>query len=95
MKLLTHKRKNIAPTIGVQYATHQRNINDLQICAEICKDIGVDYLSVKPVFDRGSVHEKIKKNTITKSEINQKSPKFKKKYETDNFKKKKKKKKIL
>ncbi len=82
---LTKKRNNNAPTIGVQYATHQKNIDDLKNCAEICKDIGVDYLSVKPVFDRGSVHEKIEKNKITKLEINQKILDLKK-LESESFK---------
>ena len=82
---LTKKRNNNAPTVGVQYATHQKNIDDLKNCAEICKDIGVDYLSVKPVFDRGSVHEKIEKNKITKLEISQKILDLKK-LETESFK---------
>ena len=69
LELLIKNRKNNSPTIGVQYATHQRNFDDLKNCAKICKDIGVDYLSVKPVFDRGSVHEKIEKNTLTKLQI--------------------------
>ena len=69
LELLIKKRKNNSPTIGVQYATHQRNFHDLKNCVKICKDIGVDYVSVKPVFDRGSVHEKIEKNTLTKEII--------------------------
>ncbi len=69
LELLVKSRKNKSPTIGVQYATHQRNISDLKNCVAICKDIGVDYLSIKPVFDRGSVNEKIEKNSLTKHQI--------------------------
>ena len=63
-KLLS-RRKGHSPTIGIQFATHQRNINDLEQCAKICSEIGVDYLSIKPVFDRGSVKDKIEKNSLT------------------------------
>ena len=56
------KRKDGTPTVGVQYATHQHNIDDLENCARICQDIGVDYLSIKPIFDRGTVRDKIEKN---------------------------------
>ena len=59
------KRKDGTPTVGVQYATHQHNIDDLENCARICQDIGVDYLSIKPIFDRGTVRDKIEKNTLT------------------------------
>ena len=50
-------RKN--PTVGVQFATHQHNINDLEKCARMCTEIGVDYLSIKPVFNRGSGGDRI------------------------------------
>lgn len=59
------KRKDGTPTVGVQFATHQHNIDDLENCARICQDIGVDYLSIKPIFDRGTVRDKIEKNTLT------------------------------
>ena len=55
------KKKNKIPTIGIQFATHQENINDIENSVKIAKDIGVDYFSIKPVFDRGSVNKKIKK----------------------------------
>ena len=55
--------------MGVQFATHQRNIFDLEKCVQISKDIGVDYVSVKPVFDRGSVHEKIEKNSLNTQKV--------------------------
>ena len=31
------KRKDGTPTVGVQYATHQHNIDDLENCARICQ----------------------------------------------------------
>ena len=85
LELLLKKRKNNSPTIGVQYATHQRNLHDLKNCVKICKDIGVDYLSIKPVFDRGSVNEKIERNTLTKLEIKDEVISLKR-YENDCFK---------
>ena len=54
-------RKNNLPTIGVQYATHHKDISDLYNCAKECSQIGVDNISVKPVFNRGSVGERIEK----------------------------------
>ena len=66
---LIKDRKEKKPTIGVQFATHQHNINDLLKCAKITKEIGVDYLSIKPVFDRGSVKDKIEKNTLKKEDF--------------------------
>ena len=54
--------------------------------SEICKDIGVDYLSLVNLYLIEVVcMKKLKKNTITKSEINQKVLSLKK-YETNNFK---------
>ncbi|MCB2102253.1 MAG: radical SAM protein [Rhodobacterales bacterium] len=58
-------RKNGLPTVGIQYATHHRNLDDLLASAEMAAEIGVDYFSVKPVFNRGSVGERIDKNNLT------------------------------
>lgn len=65
VKNIIKKRKNKSPTIGFQFATHDRNISDVEKCIIIAKDLGVDYVNIKPVFDRGSVGDKIKKNTLT------------------------------
>lgn len=69
IKNLVKKRKNKIPTIGIQFATHQENINDIENSVKIAKDIGVDYFSIKPVFDRGSVNKKIKKNSLSKDDF--------------------------
>tara|TARA_A100001388_G_C28764732_1_gene499999 strand:+ start:432 stop:1589 length:1158 start_codon:yes stop_codon:yes gene_type:complete len=70
LKNLIEKRGNRKnPTVGVQFATHQQNINDLEKCARMCVDIGVDYLSIKPVFNRGTVGDKIEKNTLTQKDF--------------------------
>ena len=85
LKSLLIKRKNKNPTVGVQFATHQRNIFDLEKCVKISKDIGVDYVSVKPVFDRGSVHEKIEKNSLNAQKVSKIIDKLRK-YESNSFK---------
>ena len=69
LKKLIKKRNNKTPTIGVQFATHQQNIHEIKKSVELVKDIGVDYFSIKPVFDRGSVNKKILKNNLTKSDF--------------------------
>ncbi len=69
IKNLIKKRNNKTPTIGVQFATHQQNIHEIKKSVELVKDIGVDYFSIKPVFDRGSVNEKIPKTNLTKSDF--------------------------
>ena len=82
---LVKNRKNKTPTIGIQFATHQDNINDLENSVKIAKDIGVDYFSIKPVFDRGSVNKKIKKNSLSKYDFD-KSFDNVSKYINDDFK---------
>ena len=69
IKQLLKIRKNKSPTIGIQYATHQDNIADLKKSVEVVRDLGVDYFSIKPVFNRGSVNEKIAKNNLTKQDF--------------------------
>ena len=69
LKNLIKLRQNKTPTIGVQFATHQENIHEIKKSVELVKDIGVDYFSIKPVFDRGSVNEKIPKTNLTKSDF--------------------------
>ena len=82
---LTNKRKKKTPTVGVQFATHQRNIFDLENCVKLCKEINVDYVSIKPVFDRGSVNDKIEKNSIKTKEISEIVDKLRS-YENESFK---------
>lgn len=68
-KRLIEKRIDNSPTVGIQYATHHQNINDLYTSAKLSKDINADYFSIKPVFNRGSVGERIDKNNLTHNEI--------------------------
>jgi len=68
-KSLVDKRIDASPTIGIQYATHHENIHDLLNCAKLAKNINTDYFSIKPVFNRGSVGERIDQNNLTHNEI--------------------------
>ncbi|WP_420404970.1 radical SAM protein [Nisaea sp.] len=63
------KRTRGTPTIGIQYATHHHNLSDLYKAAGNAAEIGADYFSVKPVFNRGSVGERIDKNNLTYEDI--------------------------
>ena len=69
IRKLVKMRKGKTPTIGVQFATHQENIKEIKKSVELVRDIGVDYFSIKPVFDRGSVNEKISKTNLTKDDL--------------------------
>ena len=69
IKQLIKLRKTPHPTVGIQFATHQHNINDLEKSIKTTKDLGVDYFSIKPVFNRGSVSEKIEPNSLTKEDF--------------------------
>ncbi len=82
--LIKSKKQNF-PTVGFQFATHQRNIGDLENAVKIAKNIGVDYISIKPVFDRGSVKDKIEKNSLTKKDFDDAVLNIQK-YKDENFK---------
>ncbi len=69
IKTLVVGRQNILPTIGIQYAVHQINIQDLYNSAKIASDLGVDYFSIKPVFTRGAVGKKVEKNNLKFEEL--------------------------
>jgi cyclic pyranopterin phosphate synthase len=66
---LASARSGSTPTIGVQFAAHHRNLGDLHRAAEVAQEAGADYFSVKPVFNRGSVGERIEKNRLTFEDI--------------------------
>lgn len=84
-KNLIAKRKNNSPTIGVQYATHHKNLDDLYTSARIVKEIHADYFSIKPVFNRGSVGEKIEKNHLTYDDITPIAEKIQKDFQNNDF----------
>lgn len=50
LQALVKARKGPFPTIGVQIATSGENSHELSLLAGLCRDIGVDYLSIKPVY---------------------------------------------
>jgi len=62
---LKRRREGPFPTIGIQYAVHHDNFDDLFRGAQASKESGADYFSVKPVYNRGSVGLKIEKNQLT------------------------------
>ena len=68
---IVRRRKDDSPTIGIQYATHQDNLEDLYNCGRIASEIGVDYLSVKPVFNwgGGANRERIEPNRLTNDDL--------------------------
>ena len=53
LKRIVHekkKSKNIFPIIGVQYVTNRENYQDLPFAADFYKNIGVDYITIKPMY---------------------------------------------
>ncbi len=86
LKEITARRKNAhSPTIGVQYATHHENIHDMENSVRDALEAGVDYFSVKPVFNRGSVGERIEKNRLTTTDTTPLVMDLRKKYQDQNF----------
>ncbi len=75
---LLEKRRGKTPTVGIQYAVHHENLNDLYDSATIAAEIQADYFSIKPVFNRGSVGERIEKNNLTYDDITPIADKIKK-----------------
>lgn len=84
--LILKRGTNPQPTIGVQYALHHENISDLYRAAALCKELHVDYFSIKPVFNRGSVGERIAKNTLSHEQIEMVVDKIKDELEMPEFK---------
>ncbi len=88
IKTIIDRRKNAKPTIGIQYATHQDNLDDLYACAKLAGEIGVDYLSVKPVFNwgGGANAERIAPNRLTNDDLTPEVARLKKDFERGDFK---------
>jgi MoaA/NifB/PqqE/SkfB family radical SAM enzyme len=82
---LVKQRKNSNPTIGIQFAAHQVNLHDLHESVGLACDIGVDYFSVKPVFNRGAIGVKLEKNELTHEELSSVVAKAKEEFETADF----------
>jgi MoaA/NifB/PqqE/SkfB family radical SAM enzyme len=85
---IIEQRKNDLPTIGIQYATHQDNLEDLHNCAKVVSEIGVDYLSVKPVFNwgGGANKDRIDPNDLTNSELEPVVGRIRSEFESSKFK---------
>ena len=69
IRTLRSKRDGAFPTIGIQFAVHHLNIKDLRPSVLASKELGVDYFSIKPVFNRGSVGLRIPKNQLTEADL--------------------------
>lgn len=97
VRSILRQRKGDTPVVGFQYATHHRNLHDLPNAVRIATEIGVDYISVKPVFTRGSVEgnkagkllpkgqERIERNELTYDDLNKMVADLRKQYETPKF----------
>jgi MoaA/NifB/PqqE/SkfB family radical SAM enzyme len=85
IKNLVSKKENDFPTIGIQFAVHHQNLDDMYRSAEISKEIGVDYFSIKPVFNRGSVGERVEKNRLTYNDITPIANKIKNDFKDKHF----------
>lgn len=85
---LVKRRRDKLPTVGIQYATHHLNLDDLYNCAKISAGIGVDYLSVKPVFNwgGGANADRIERNTLTALELAPEVARIQKDFESSEFK---------
>ncbi|HEY0710302.1 MAG TPA: radical SAM protein [Polyangia bacterium] len=64
LRRLIAARTDGRPTVGIQFATHHENFEDLSTSCAQAAEIGADYFSIKPVFNRGSVGELIEKNRL-------------------------------
>jgi MoaA/NifB/PqqE/SkfB family radical SAM enzyme len=53
------------PTIGVQYGLHQATLGQMSKAAVLTKRIGVDYFSIKPIYNRGAVGKTIENNKLS------------------------------
>jgi GTP 3',8-cyclase len=50
LEQMVQQRTGSFPTIGVQIATNKDNCHELPLLASLCLKLGVDYLSIKPVY---------------------------------------------
>ena len=81
LRRLIARRVGRQPTVGIQFATHHENISDLDASCRQAVELGADYLSVKPVFNRGSVGEHIEKNRLTLEDLAPAVAELRKRYE--------------
>ena len=62
------KSKSLFPIIGIQYVTNRENYKDLPYAAEFYKNLGADYLTIKPMYknELNIIH---KENDLTFEEV--------------------------
>lgn len=85
VKLLSNKRSRKKPTIGIQFVTSQENIQEIETSIKLSIDSGADYFSIKPMWNRGTVQDKIQKNQLSKKDFDLVYEKVQK-YKSDSFK---------
>ncbi|MFZ5774275.1 MAG: radical SAM protein [Thermodesulfobacteriota bacterium] len=66
---LRRDRRGKKPQIGIQYVFHNDNIDGIHEAASLAKEIGVDYLSFKPAFNRGALLANGNLNTLSLHEV--------------------------
>lgn len=84
-EMVARRKDKLEVSLGVQYAVHHQNLSDLHESARQCAEIGVDYFSIKPVFNRGSVGERIEKNELTLEELMPVANEIKAEFEREDF----------
>lgn len=82
---LVARRRDGTPTVGIQFATHHENITDLPAAARLARDVGVDYLNVKPVFNQGGGRDRsrIAANELRPDELDRAVADVRRDYESD------------
>ena len=73
-------------TIGIQYAVHDQNIDDLWKGAQLAKELKVDYFSIKPIFKRGAVGKKVAPSLLSEDNFVDTASQIKNELESDIFK---------
>ncbi|TPV94807.1 MAG: radical SAM protein [Myxococcales bacterium FL481] len=80
-------RRGGSPTVGIQFATHHENISDLPAAARLARELGVDYLNVKPVFNQGGGRDpaRIAANEVTPEQLDRAVANIRRDFETRAF----------
>ena len=65
---LKKERKTEFPIIGVQYVTSRGNYKDLPVAAKMYKEMGVDYMTIKPMY-KNILNTLHKDNDLTFEEV--------------------------
>jgi radical SAM protein with 4Fe4S-binding SPASM domain len=65
---LKKDKKTLFPIIGIQYVTSRGNYKDLPYAVQLYKEIGVDYLTIKPMY-KNILNPLHKENDLTFEEV--------------------------